>query len=35
MARKIKRGDTVIIISGKNKGLSGKVLKVIPKAHRG
>ncbi len=34
MAGKIKRGDTVIVISGKNKGLSGKVLKVITKNNR-
>jgi large subunit ribosomal protein L24 len=34
MARKIKRGDTVIVISGKSKGLSGKVLKVITKTNR-
>jgi large subunit ribosomal protein L24 len=34
MARKIKRGDTVIVISGKSKGLSGKVLKVITKNNR-
>jgi len=34
MARKIKRGDTVIVISGRSKGLSGKVLKVITKNNR-
>jgi large subunit ribosomal protein L24 len=28
---KIKTGDTVKVISGKDKGKSGKVLKVIPK----
>ncbi|MDQ3018686.1 MAG: 50S ribosomal protein L24 [bacterium] len=27
---KIKKGDTVKILSGKNKGLTGKVLRVIP-----
>ncbi len=27
---KIKRDDTVIVISGKNKGRTGKVLKVLP-----
>ena len=30
MAAKIKRGDTVVVIAGKDKGASGKVLKVIP-----
>lgn len=34
MARKIKRGDTVLVISGKSKGLTGKVLKVFPKKER-
>jgi len=34
MASKIKRGDTVLVISGKSKGLTGKVLKVIPKKNR-
>ena len=27
---KIKKGDKVIVISGKNKGLTGEVLKVYP-----
>jgi large subunit ribosomal protein L24 len=27
--RKLKKGDTVIVISGKSKGVSGKVLRVI------
>jgi len=29
---RIKKGDTVRVISGKDKGKSGKVLQVIPKA---
>jgi large subunit ribosomal protein L24 len=29
---KIKTGDTVKILSGKDKGKTGKVLKVLPKA---
>jgi large subunit ribosomal protein L24 len=28
---KIKKGDTVKVLSGKDKGKTGKVLKVIPK----
>jgi len=28
---KIKKGDTVLIISGKDKGRTAKVLKVLPK----
>jgi large subunit ribosomal protein L24 len=31
---KIKKGDTVEIISGKDKGKSGKVVRVIPSANR-
>ncbi len=31
MAAKIKKGDTVLVISGKDKGKKGKVLRVIPK----
>jgi large subunit ribosomal protein L24 len=30
----VKSGDTVVIISGKDKGKKGKVLKVFPKANR-
>lgn len=30
MAAKIKKGDTVVIIAGKDKGTKGEVLKVIP-----
>ena len=33
MAR-IKKGDTVVVLSGKDKGKSGKVLKVWPAAER-
>ncbi len=29
---KIKKGDTVKMLSGKDKGKTGKVLKVLPKA---
>ncbi len=31
---KIKKGDTVKVISGKDKGKTGKVLSVLPKAAR-
>jgi large subunit ribosomal protein L24 len=31
---KIKKGDQVLIISGKNKGERGKVLKVFPQSHK-
>lgn len=31
---KIKKGDTVIVIAGKEKGKKGKVLRVIPKHQR-
>ncbi|MDD2447286.1 MAG: 50S ribosomal protein L24 [Tissierellia bacterium] len=30
----IKSGDTVVVISGKNKGKTGKVLTVLPKENR-
>ena len=30
MANKIKRGDQVVVIAGKDKGKTGKVLKVLP-----
>lgn len=30
----VKSGDTVIVISGKDKGKKGKVLKVYPKANK-
>jgi large subunit ribosomal protein L24 len=31
---KIKKNDTVIVITGKYKGVKGKVLKVFPKTER-
>jgi len=31
---KIKKGDTVLIISGKDRGRKGKVLRVSPKENR-
>jgi large subunit ribosomal protein L24 len=31
---KIKRGDTVEVISGREKGVRGEVLRVLPKAER-
>ena len=31
---KIKKGDTVLIISGKDRGKKGKVLKVFPKERK-
>ncbi|MCD6429433.1 50S ribosomal protein L24 [bacterium] len=31
---KIKKGDTVLIIAGDDKGRKGKVIKVIPKEER-
>lgn len=31
---KIKKGDTVIVISGKDKGKSGKVLRALPAQER-
>lgn len=34
MAAKIKKGDTVQIIAGDNKGSTGKVLRVIPSKNR-
>jgi large subunit ribosomal protein L24 len=36
MARKlhIKKGDTVMVISGESKGMQGRVLKVDPKAYK-
>lgn len=32
--KRIKRNDTVIIIAGKDKGKTGKVVKVIPETNR-
>ena len=34
MAAKIKKGDTVVVITGKDKGTKGEVLKVIPDENR-
>ena len=30
-AQKIKKGDTVVVLSGKDKGRSGEVVKAMPK----
>ncbi len=34
MAAKIKTGDTVVLLAGKDKGKQGKVLRVMPKDER-
>jgi large subunit ribosomal protein L24 len=34
MAAKIKKGDTVVVLTGKDKGKSGEVLSVIPTDNR-
>ena len=34
MARHIKRGDTVVVLAGKNKNEKGKVLRVLPDKDR-
>ena len=34
MAAKIKKGDYVLVLSGKDKGKKGEVLKVIPREER-
>ena len=34
MAQKIKKGDTVIVLTGRDKGRSGEVLRVIPAESR-
>ena len=34
MAAKIRKGDTVIVLTGRDKGNSGTVLKVMPKEDR-
>ncbi len=31
---KIKKGDTVKVLSGKDKGKTGKVLRVLPSVHK-
>jgi large subunit ribosomal protein L24 len=33
-AAKIKKGDTVIVLSGKDKGSKGTVMSVLPKAEK-
>lgn len=32
--RKIRKGDEVVVIAGKDKGKTGKVLRVLPQAER-
>ena len=34
MAAKIKKGDHVVVLAGKDKGKTGEVLQVMPKASR-
>jgi large subunit ribosomal protein L24 len=34
MAAKIKKGDRVILLTGKDKGRQGAVLKILPKENR-
>lgn len=34
MAAKVKKGDRVIVLTGRNKGAEGEVLKVIPADER-
>ena len=34
MAARIRKGDTVVVISGKDKGKTGKVMRVIPEEGR-
>ncbi len=34
MAQKIKKGDTVIVLSGKEKGKKGKVLRILRDEHK-
>jgi large subunit ribosomal protein L24 len=34
MAAKIKKGDRVVVLTGRDKGRSGKVLSVLPKESR-
>ena len=34
MAAKIKKGDSVVLIAGKDKGKTGTVLKVLPEKNR-
>lgn len=32
--QRVKKGDTVVVVAGKNKGKSGEVLRVLPKADK-
>ncbi|WP_430911883.1 50S ribosomal protein L24 [Methylobacterium sp. sgz302541] len=34
MAAKIKKGDTVVVLTGRDKGRSGEVVQVLPKEDR-
>jgi large subunit ribosomal protein L24 len=34
MAAKVKKGDRVVVLTGRDKGKKGEVLKVIPSEHR-
>ena len=34
MAAKIKKGDKVVVLAGKDKGKTGEVVKVLPKENR-
>lgn len=34
MASKIKKGDRVVVLAGRDRGAGGEVLKVLPGAHR-
>ena len=34
MAAKIKKGDTVVVLTGKDKGKTGEVIRVIPDENR-
>ena len=34
MAAKIRKGDTVVVITGKDKGKTGEVIRVIPDENR-
>lgn len=34
MAAKIKKGDTVVVLSGRDKGKTGEVIKVLPENGR-
>ncbi len=34
MAAKIKKGDTVVVLAGRDKGRNGEVLRVMPKETR-